>query len=100
MGKREWQPRYIEYYIFIPINADYLLIDKLSDIQYGQALDRLVMEVVIADPYLEPIYALKADVSNGFYHIALHPGDARKMVLVFPISRKWIGCGTYNSNIP
>ena len=40
--------------------------------------------MVIAYPALEPIYVLKAYISNGFYRIELQPTDAPKMVLVSP----------------
>ena len=39
---------------------------------------------MLVDPYLGPIYILKADVSNMFYHITFHPEDFSKLVLVFP----------------
>ena len=53
--------------------------------QYGQALERLMMEVVISDPSLGPINVLKADVSDGFNRIGIHPTDTPKMGLVFPL---------------
>ena len=56
----------------------------LSAKQYGPALDCLIREVVIADPTLGPVYVLKEDVSDGFYHIELRPTDAPKLVLIFP----------------
>ena len=52
--------------------------------QYGQALDRLIREVVYADPVLGYIYMLKADVSNRFYRIGLRPEYAPKLGLIFP----------------
>ena len=38
-------------------------------IKYVRYLDRLIRDVVIADPPLGPVYLLKADVSDGFYRI-------------------------------
>ena len=52
--------------------------------QYGQALDRLIREVMIADTALGPVYVLKSDVSDGFCHIVLQPADAPKLGLVSP----------------
>ena len=40
---------------------------------YVQALDCLVREVVIADPALRPVYILKADVGDRFYRVGLRP---------------------------
>ena len=56
--------------------------------KYGRALDRLIREVVIADPTLGPIQAMDTDVTNGFYHIALQPADAPNIGLVFPSDGK------------
>ena len=52
--------------------------------QYGRALDRLIREIVYADPALGYVYLLKADVSDGFYRIGLRPKDAPKLGLIFP----------------
>ena len=52
--------------------------------QYGRCLDRLLREIVYADPKLGPVHMIKADVSNGFYRIGLRPSDAAKLGLVFP----------------
>ena len=52
--------------------------------QYGRSLEHLIREVVIADTTLVPIYALKYCVSDGFYPIALQPGDVPKLVLFSP----------------
>ena len=51
--------------------------------QYGQALDRLIREIVYADLALGYVYLLKADVSDGFYRIGLRPTDAPKLGLIF-----------------
>ena len=56
--------------------------------QYGRALDRLIREIVYADPALGYVYLLKADVSGGFYHIGLHPEDAPKLGLIFPSDKE------------
>ena len=57
--------------------------------QYGQALERIIREVVIADPALGPVYILKADVSDGFYLIALRPKDSPMPGLVFPLEGEY-----------
>ena len=55
----------------------------MSAIQYGRALDRLLREIIFADPALGPVYLLKADVSYGFYRIGLRPEKALKLGLIF-----------------
>ena len=52
--------------------------------QYGRAIDRLICDIVYADPVLGYIYLLKADVSDGFYRIGIRPTDAPKLGLIFP----------------
>ena len=52
--------------------------------QYGQALDRLIREIVYADPALGYVYLLKADVSDGFYRIGLRQKDAPELGLILP----------------
>ena len=52
--------------------------------QYGRALDRLIRNIVYADPALGYVYLLKADVSDGFYRIGLRPKDAPNLGLIFP----------------
>ena len=51
--------------------------------QYGRALDRLLSEIVFADPDLGYVHLRKADVSDGFYRIGLRPEDAPKLGLIF-----------------
>ena len=52
--------------------------------QYGRALDRLICEIVYADPALGYVLLLKTDVSDGFYRIGLRPEDAPKLGLIIP----------------
>ena len=56
--------------------------------QYGRALDRLIREIVYADPELGYVYLLKADVSDVFYCIGLRPTDAPKLGLIFPSGKE------------
>ena len=43
--------------------------------QYGQILDCLLREIIFAAPAQGHVYMLKANVSDGFYRISLHPSD-------------------------
>ena len=82
--EQDRRSRWIGDYIYSTLNLETLPISALSHVQYSWALDRLIREVVIADPTLRPFYVLKVDVINGFYHIGLIPIDAPNLVLVFP----------------
>ena len=76
-----------------------LPIACLSAMQYGRALDRLIREIVYADPALGYVYLLKADVSDGFYRKGLRPIDAPKLGLVLPSgkekSKLWLSLSPY-----
>ena len=82
--ERDFRPHWIGDYSFNPINAETLPICDLSAMQYGRCLDRLLREIVYANPKLGPVHMIKADVSDGFYRIGLRPSDAAKLGLVFP----------------
>ena len=69
---------------FNPINAETLPICDLSAMQYGRCLDRLLCEIVYANPKLGPVHMIKADVSDGCYRIGLCLSSAAKLGLVFP----------------
>ena len=52
--------------------------------QYGRTLNRVLQDIVFADPALCPVCMLKVDVSDEFYQISLRPADAPKLELLFP----------------
>ena len=81
--ERDRRPRWLGDYSYFKTNAETLPVSCLSAMQYGWALERLICEIVYADPGLGYVYLLKANVSNGFYLIGLHPEDAPKLGLIF-----------------
>ena len=52
--------------------------------QFGHALDRILREILLADPTHGPVYLIKIDISDGFYRIALNIDDIPKLGVVFP----------------
>ena len=82
--ERDRRPRWLGDYSYFKTNAENLPVSCLSSIQYGRTLDRLLHEIVFVDHALGPVYILKADVSDGFYHIGIHPEDTTKLGLIFP----------------
>ena len=50
--ERDWRPRWLGDYSKFKTNAETLLLACLSAMQYGRALDRLIREIVYADPAL------------------------------------------------
>ena len=61
------------------INADTLPLAAMESIQFGHALDRILQEVVLADPSMGPVQLLKVDLSDGFYHVNLNVDDIPKL---------------------
>ena len=82
--KRVRRPHWLGDYSYFKTNAETLPVACLSSMQYGWALDRLIRDIVYADPALGYVYMLKADVSDGFYRIGLRPEDAPKFGLILP----------------
>ena len=56
----------------------------LSAMKYVRCLERLLRQIVYADPKLGPVHMIKAAVTNGFYRIGLRLSNAAKLGLVFP----------------
>ena len=54
--------------------------------QFGHALDRILREILLADPTMGPIYLLKLDISDGFYRINLAIEDILRLGVVFPVA--------------
>ena len=82
--ERDWQTRCLGTYICSSINIKYLPISALSEYKYGRVLYRLVRDIVLANPYLGPVYLLKVDARNRFYRITLQPEDDPNPGLVSP----------------
>ena len=56
--------------------------------QYGRTLDRVLRDIMFADPTLGPVYLIKMDVSDGFVQIGLRVEGAPKLGLIFPTPMK------------
>ena len=52
--------------------------------QFGHALDRILRELILADPALGPVQLLKLDISDGFYRVNLNIEDVPKLGVAFP----------------
>ena len=52
--------------------------------QFGLALDRILREILLANPEFGPVNLMKVDLSDGFYRIGLNIGDIPKLGVVFP----------------
>ena len=53
--------------------------------QFGLALDRLLHELLLADPKHGILEMMKIDIADGFYRIPLNINDIPKLGVVFPV---------------
>ena len=54
--------------------------------QFGWALERVLRKVVTAHPTQGPLYLLKINLSDSFYHVCLHVQDASMLGVAFPMA--------------
>jgi hypothetical protein len=82
--QRERRPRWICDYTFSGVNGDTLPLAALDAMQFGHALDRILREIILADPSLGPVQLMKVDLSDGFYRVNLNIDDIPKLGVAFP----------------
>lgn len=82
--QHERRPRMIVDYTFSGVNDETLPLAPVDAMQFGHALDRILREIMMADPAYGPVNLIKVDLSDGFYRIGLSAGDMPKLGLVFP----------------
>ena len=82
--QRGRRPRWIVDYSFWGVNDETLPLAALESMQFGNALDRILREILMADPTYGPIELMKVDLSDGFYRVDLNVGDVPKLGVVFP----------------
>ena len=80
---RYWRLRWLRDYSFSNLNSKTLPIAAMSTIQYVWALERIIREVVIYDIALVLVHVLKADVSDGLYHIVLLLTESPNLEIFF-----------------
>ena len=82
--QRDRRPRWICDYTFSGVNPETSNVVPKEAMQFGHALDRILREILLADPRYGPVYQLKIDLSDGFYRGDLAPDDCPKLGVVFP----------------
>jgi hypothetical protein len=82
--QRERRPRWIVDYSFSDVNAETLPLAAVEAMQFGHALDRILREILLANPAYGPVKLLKVDISDGFYRINLNIDDIPRLGVVFP----------------
>ena len=82
--QRERRPRWICDYSWWGVNQDTLPLAAMEAMQFGHALDRILREILLADPAFGPVHLLKVDLSDGFYRLDVNVDDIPKLGVVFP----------------
>lgn len=82
--QRERRPRWICDYTWSGVNPATAPIAPKEAMQFGHALDRILRQILHANPKHGHVYLLKLDISDGFYRIALAPHDIPKLGVIFP----------------
>ena len=82
--QRERRPRWICDYSWWDVNADTLPLAAMEAMQFGHALDRILREILLADPSFGPVHLIKLDISDGFYRIAVNVDDIPKLGVIYP----------------
>ncbi|KAL3808781.1 hypothetical protein ACHAXA_011404 [Cyclostephanos tholiformis] len=82
--QRDRRPRWIVDYSWWDVNANTLPLAAMESMQFGHALDRILREILLANPAFGPVYLIKLDISDGFYRIALAVNDIPKLGVAFP----------------
>jgi len=75
LPQRERRPRWICDYSWWDVNADTLSLAAMEAMQFGHALDRILREILLANPIFGPVHLIKLDLSDGFYRIAVNIDD-------------------------
>ncbi|KAL3822916.1 hypothetical protein ACHAXA_010699 [Cyclostephanos tholiformis] len=82
--QRDRRPHWIVDYSWWDVNDDTLPLAATEAMQFGHALDRILREILLANPAFGPVHLLKLDISDGFYCIALNIDDIPKLGMAFP----------------
>ncbi len=66
------------------MNQETLPLAAIKAMQFGHALDRILQEILLANPRLGPIALMKLNIKDGFYRIALNVDNISKLGVAFP----------------
>ena len=86
--QRDRRPRWICDYTWSGVNPETISLVPREAMQFGRALERILREILLANPEFGPVYQNKTDLSDGFYRDDLAPDDCPKLGVVFPSRSK------------
>lgn len=76
--------RTIVDYSFSGLNQDTQPIAPLEAMQFGRTLDRVLRQILTANPTFGPVHLIKVDLADGFYRVDVRVDDIPKLGVVFP----------------
>jgi hypothetical protein len=82
--QRERCPCIIVDYTFSNVNGETKQLSPREVMQFGRALDRILLAILQAPASQGPVYIIKVDLTDGFYRIPLRADDAPKLGLTLP----------------
>lgn len=82
--QRDRRPRWICDYSWSKVNEETIRLAPSEAMQFGNCLDRVLREILLADPAHGPVLLNKTDLSDGFYRICLNPADVPKLGVIYP----------------
>jgi hypothetical protein len=82
--QRDRRPRPIVDYSFSGLNTDTVSLAPPEAMQFGRTLERLITQVVRADPRFGPVQFIKIDIADGFYRVWVRAEDVPKLGVAFP----------------
>jgi hypothetical protein len=80
--QRDQRPRTIVDYSFSGINQETCPLAPAEAMQFGKALQRIIEDLVNADPRWGPVYLCKVDIADGFYRVDVRINDIPKLGVV------------------
>ena len=86
--RRDRQPRWIVHYSWWKVNQETLPLAPKEAMQFGHALDRLLRELLLADPNHSIPHMMKIDIADGFYRIPLNINNIPKLGSLFPVRER------------
>lgn len=82
--QHERRPRPIVDYTFSGVNQDTICLAPAEAMQFGRTLERLINQVVRADPRYGPVQFFKIDIADGFYRVWLTIRDIPTLAVSIP----------------
>ena len=82
--QRNRRSRLIVDYTYSGVNDETARLAPPEAMQFGKALQRLLQQLVHADPRYGPAWLAKIDIADGFYRIGIQPRDIPRLAVILP----------------